>query len=578
MKILFYIFLILPLSLFAQLSQDSTKYFLEHNELTFPIDNRGILADVGVDENQSSMRLNGKSILFSGGFYLSGFANDSLWANGQASVYRNEDYLPGSYKYSQYDNAAKLYILKKSDEPFSESWQEWKNAVKLGADFYDGDNDGIYNPIDKNGNGEWDLNEDRPDLLGEQTAWCVFKDSVPSELRLLTNVKPRGIEIQQTVFTSSINESFKSTIFVRYRIENSGLVSDVLDSVYFGAWSDPDLGEYIDDLVGCDTTLNAGFVYQNRPDDDFEQTAPALLVSLLQGPPIYIPDSTFIDINDNGIFDETDRPLTSAYANNGIVKGVNYIEGAINSSIKSFPPFYCPYLHCWFDLSTIYSTRTMMVGLDSLGNQITPCNWDYGTVLDDDCENIDVSYSYSGDPILLSGWLNTNPNDQRMMVSSGPFQLIENKPIDIVVAYVVGYYPSHSLLSLKDAKHKVRTVGLYFLNNAFETIEDVPTNTPAPDFDFGLEQNYPNPFGTAIPNGNPTTKISYTIPSDEEPQNVILKVYNLLGEVVVTLVNKVQTGGSYSVELSAENLSNGVYIYSLSNGRFHQSKKMMVLK
>ena len=244
MKIHLFIFLFLPLSLFSQLNQDSTSYYFKHHNIGFPIDNKGVLADVKVGDNNTTMKFNGKGVLYSGGFFLSGYSNNTLWVNGQASASRVEDYLPGSYKYSQYDYLAKIYLLKSSDKPFGESWQEWKNAVKLGADFYDGDNDGIYTPIDKNNNGKWDLDEDRPDLLGEQTAWCIYKDALPSRERTFSNIEPQGLEIQQTVFASSINESFENTIFVRYRIENCGIVSDVLDSVYFGAWSDPDLGEY----------------------------------------------------------------------------------------------------------------------------------------------------------------------------------------------------------------------------------------------------------------------------------------------------------------------------------------------
>ena len=53
----------------------------------------------------------------------------------------------------------------------------------LGADFYDGDGDGIYNPVDINGNSLWDLDEDCPDILGDETLWCVFHDGVPAVQR-----------------------------------------------------------------------------------------------------------------------------------------------------------------------------------------------------------------------------------------------------------------------------------------------------------------------------------------------------------------------------------------------------------
>ncbi len=89
--------------------------------------------------------------------------------------------------------------------------------------------------------------------------------------------------------------------------------------------------------------------------------------------------------------------------------------------------------------------------------------------------------------------------------------------------------------------------------------------TPA---NYVLSQNYPNPF-------NPTTTINYTIPKSEY---VTIKVYDILGKLVQTLVNKEQTTGTYHIQISGANLSSGVYFYQLKAGNFIQAKKMIVLK
>ena len=86
--------------------------------------------------------------------------------------------------------------------------------------------------------------------------------------------------------------------------------------------------------------------------------------------------------------------------------------------------------------------------------------------------------------------------------------------------------------------------------------------------EFVLEQNYPNPF-------NPTTEIQYSIPKNGF---VTLKVYNLLGQEVMTLVNQQQMAGSYKVNLSAGALASGIYMYRLQTGNFTLIKKMVVLK
>ena len=562
MKVQFLIFLICSLSLFAQ---SNNSYLLKHGDITLPINNNGVIADVIVDSLYLGMTYNGNVILYSGGFMLSGYNNDSLWANGVASASRIQDYSPGSYLHSEHDDLANLYILKSGDIDFGDSWQNWKDAVKLGADYYDGNNDGIYNPLDLNGNNKWDYGEDRPDLLGEETIWCIYKDDVPNALRRFT-VSPKGIEIQQTVFSTLI----PNIIFIRYRIINSGLVSETLDSVYFSIFSDPDIGGYLDDLVGCDSTINAGFGYQNTPDRVFGNSAPTFLTSFVQGPYSYIPGKTFKDNNANGVFDEGDESLSTANAINGVVKGISIKEGAITLPITSLSPTH--FGDIGSDSDTHFEIRNTQLGLWKSGELINPCDWKYGEVFNEDCNNINGLFPYSGNPIIPQGWINNQPMDQRFMINTGPFQLAKGEPIDIVVAYVVGYNENSSLSSLQNAKVRTTDMLPYFENNQFEIIlADTIDITEKPVELFGLKQNYPNPF-------NSTTNIKYAIPHRKMAENVSIKIYNLLGEVVATLVDEVQSSGIYSINFSSENLTSGLYIISLTNLEYSDSKKLMVLK
>ncbi|MCL5028325.1 MAG: T9SS type A sorting domain-containing protein [Bacteroidetes bacterium] len=85
---------------------------------------------------------------------------------------------------------------------------------------------------------------------------------------------------------------------------------------------------------------------------------------------------------------------------------------------------------------------------------------------------------------------------------------------------------------------------------------------------YSLSQNYPNPF-------NPSTEISYSVP---KTGIVIIKVYNILGQEVATLVNQEQKAGSYIINFNASKYSSGIYIYRMQSDNFFVSKKMVLLK
>jgi hypothetical protein len=92
-------------------------------------------------------------------------------------------------------------------------------------------------------------------------------------------------------------------------------------------------------------------------------------------------------------------------------------------------------------------------------------------------------------------------------------------------------------------------------------VELIPT-------EFALYQNYPNPF-------NPGTLIKYQVP---EKSFVSIRVYDLLGKELATLVNEEKSAGSYDVNFDAGQLSSGFYIYTIKAGNFTSTKKMILMK
>jgi len=149
--------------------------------------------------------------------------------------------------------------------------------------------------------------------------------------------------------------------------------------------------------------------------------------------------------------------------------------------------------------------------------------------------------------------------------------------------YQGSYLPSDSLYPARAYWVRVSEDGQLILTNPPSSagkiqiiaIDELPPAPPQQDESateqvpsaFTLMQNYPNPF-------NPTTSIKFTVNSS---QFVTLKVYNLLGQEVATLVNEVKAPGEYVVQWQAD-LPSGIYIYRLQAGKFIVSKKMLLVK
>ena len=127
----------------------------------------------------------------------------------------------------------------------------------------------------------------------------------------------------------------------------------------------------------------------------------------------------------------------------------------------------------------------------------------------------------------------------------------------------MGFGLNHSLF-LKDGP----AVELLYNFGTQDPVVGISRNDNFTPSTYSLSQNYPNPF-------NPSTAIKFSVP---KAQHVTLKIFNLLGQEVATLINKQQEAGNYTVTFDASKLASGVYIYSLQAGTFNSTKKMILLK
>jgi hypothetical protein len=430
-----------------QSGKQGDAYRLNINNLNVPLNNVGTIADVNIPPDGTLGRFGNSSFLFSSGFFISGETNGTLWASAQATASLIENFVAGPVN-SPNDPNALMYVLNKDDEPFGLSWQDWRDAVALGADFYDGDGDGLYDPVDKNGNGVWDPEsspgaadgEDHPDLIGDETVWCVYNDGQPAAQRLrFAGVQPQGIEIRQTVFAFASKGALGNIMFIRYRFLNTGLRADTLHNVYFGVWADADLGDHLDDLAGVDVSRDAGFTYNDGPDVQYGNNPPCYMIDFFSGPLAYVPGVSFTDNNLNGVYDEgVDTPIDTGYSNRGQIIGVTEYPGATNLGISSFVHYIQSDPNIG-DPSTEFEARNYMLGLNRIGEEIDPCNFANGQVRGGvDCNTVDNKFWFSGDPVTNTGWINTTVTDQRQMQNTGPFKLVKGEELEITVAYIVG--------------------------------------------------------------------------------------------------------------------------------------------
>jgi hypothetical protein len=128
------------------------------------------------------------------------------------------------------------------------------------------------------------------------------------------------------------------------------------------------------------------------------------------------------------------------------------------------------------------------------------------------------------------------------------------------------HYYSFTNKNVKPGFYQYRLKQIDF-EGSFTYSNIVEVEVEAPNV-FTLEQNYPNPF-------NPSTVINYQLPVNSM---VTLKIYDILGNEIVTLVNEEKPAGSYEVEYDGTELPSGIYLYKLQTSNFIDTKKMILIK
>jgi hypothetical protein len=460
-------------------------------------------------------------------------------ANTDLRVFRvRPDYLTSNFENEVAQGEGSVAGIKGK---YEKDWNEW--PAKYGAPFNDKNGNGIYEPsIDIPG---------YPDAA--QTIWFVANDLDVEKVKSLYGSTPLGVELQCTAWAYNSPIELKNTVFRKYRLINKSGIN--LTDVYFCLFTDIDIGTDVNgrilQLCGSDSTLNLVYGYSGTDTDKFYgRKSPAIGVVVLQGPLVNGNSNDFGAFNGTLVGEKKNLTASSIFhfycggstyncpsmgSYSGTLSYYNYFQGIENATGKAFTiPF------------RLGGTKT--------------------------------KYTLSGDPMTGSGWVDGIDHaggERYENIASGPFDFASGETQEIVFAQIVGEGSSRldAINVLKDYTTKVNTrykLGLYKNGTMLVDVKEkaIPNS-------FSLEQNYPNPF-------NPETNISYQI---AQAGNVSLKIYDILGREVVTLVNEFKLPGRYNCELSRRDafskngeLSSGIYFYQMKTNGFVQTKKMVLTK
>ncbi len=408
----------------------------------------------------------------------------------------------------------------------------------LGAPVVDGD--GIEGNYDLDGG-------DRPALMGDQMLWWVMNDTGNEHLFRESNSPPIGMEVHVSAFAFDRPTSYVNDFtFYRYKLLYKG--HEPFDEVHFGVFVDADLGNFDDDYVGSDSTLHLGFTYNSdnfdEGTDGYGEAPPAIGYTFLR---------TATDAD--GLDNDRDGQIDEAGEDQNMTAFVYFNTGGGVTECPQIARHYYNYLRARWK-----NDRHLTLGGNGLDFSETPTN-----------------FMFSGDPTTGAFWSEINrdgqgtgsrPGYRRFFMSTGPFTMQPGEAQEIVVAVVWARGDDHldSVRQLKSGTARLHEVADEIL--VPDVTFRVPEPPPAPADVLGFAQNFPNPFSSA-------TTIRYSLP---QSMVIRLRVYDVLGREVATLVNGRQAPGIYTVEFDGASLPTGVYFYRIEMDHLRSTKHMTLTR
>jgi hypothetical protein len=292
-----------------------------------------------------------------------------------------------------------------------------------------------------------------------QTVWTVAND-LNSDIGIQVFGSPSiGLELQVTEWAYSVSNPLNNIIFQQFRIIYKGTATSNpgsrIDSMYIVKWSDPDLGNYSDDLAGCDSVLGLGFVYNaNTVDAEYQALgypAPAVGFDFLQGPAYYTGNP-----NDSAVIGLKWRKGYKYWSENALSAFVFFAAGTgISDPTNQYE---------WYNL--------MRAGLPR------PAYPDYRPFWTAFRDGYPTRYAVAGDPVTRTGWIDGReipPGDRRIVLVTGPFSMSLGDTAEIVVA-LIGAMGADNISSVQVLKYYDS-----YAQFAYDNLFVLPSPPPSPN-------------------------------------------------------------------------------------------------
>ncbi|MGM0625454.1 MAG: hypothetical protein ACQES0_06215, partial [Bacteroidota bacterium] len=321
------------------------------------------------------------------------------------------------------------------------------------APFWDANNDGEYNPYD----GDFpyfefpedsitdnynciDTRDIDPKLHGDQAIWHVYNDVGNGNPDYTGPHNPIGIEVQAQAYAFQTNDVLNNQTFYRYDVINRS--TNHYHDMYFGFWTDSDLGGAMDDLVGCDVSRGLGYVYNGDDyDEDYEgnpgygENPPAFGVDFVSGP---FQDDDDQDNGSNWVLVNGVPQLNCNVANvmNGNINGKNFEDGIADNERWGMTSFmyYC----CLYSTARPRSAETYYLSMLARWSDSTHLLYGGNGYPGNGTTDIEASFMFPGNPTSdpcgygvneadVPGWSEETegnpPDDRRFYTYTGPVSM-----------------------------------------------------------------------------------------------------------------------------------------------------------